>query len=138
MADSKVEIQLPEKLIGDTIRAELVAALAKNGGGDKWIQCIVEHALKKETEYGRSNVFRDAVNAMILEEAKKAIEEWLTQNREAIHKALLVAMDKNKRQNLKRVVDGMISGLVEVTPRVSLALDAREDRKFCNQCGHTK
>jgi len=104
--DSKVEIQIPEKLISNLIQAELIDKL---GDKEKLIRAVVQSAMSfKPDRYSDETNFEKKIKEMIQDAAKEAFQEWLTKHKEKIKQALINYMTKNKNKVLKNMVDALI------------------------------
>ena len=127
MGDSRLEIKIPETMVADTIRAEMVRQIIAGGAAEQWIKTIVEHAVsEKENSYDRTTKFGNAIAKMIREEAAAAFKEWLDENREQVRTALKKALERQGRRAITALVDNITAGLATISPKVKLEIDGQD------------
>ncbi len=109
---SEMRIEIPSQLIEDTIRVEMIRAISKNGESEKWIQAIVKEAMdRKKDSYSSKTYFQDAVSKMIIEEAQSIFSEWLSENKDAIGKALKKYLTENKHAALTQICETLATNI---------------------------
>ena len=109
MGNSSVEIQIPDQLINDIVRAELVRAL---GDREQLLAAVVRSALAaKAKSYSSKTLFEEKVDEMIRHAATEAFAEWIGSNKSAIRDALHAELDRSKGKRIKEIVDSLISEL---------------------------
>lgn len=119
MTDSNVQIKIPEQLISDMVRAEIVKNLGDTG---EMVQAVIQQALReKEQGYNRETKFGDACNTIIRAECLAIFREWIEEQKPSIRKALLQRLTVAKSKNIKDLVDGIIKGLTPYNCSVSLS-----------------
>lgn len=119
MMDSKVEIKIPQTLIEDTIRMEMIKSMPNT---EAMVQKIVEVALtsKKDSYSSTPTYFQQAVNDMIIGEAKKIFQAWLEENRSKIADALVKYLNSNKQKRLTEFAEKIASNINSYGIHVSL------------------
>lgn len=110
MADSSLNIKLPQELIENTIRVEMVKQL---GNHQELMEGIVKAALSaKENNYSHEpTIFLKKVQEMIRTEAQNAFRDWVEENRPAIRQALLEALNRDRKQRIAEIVDTIVNSL---------------------------
>jgi hypothetical protein len=124
---SKMEIDIPQKMIEDTIRAELIRNISEQSK-DKLITAVVEKALteRKDNYRGTPTFFEQAVTEMIRETAKGIFREWIESNREDISKAIYAHLNGTKQKRLKEFAEKLANNISSYG--ISVNIDLREDR----------
>lgn len=119
--DSKMEINLPQQLIEDTIRAEIVRQLPNK---EAFAEKVITEMLRQPVDnYNRDKtVFREAVRKMITETATSIFKEWLAANEAAIRKALLAQLTRDKTKIIIKIAEDMANGMCRLYPTVHLTL----------------
>jgi hypothetical protein len=133
-----MKITLPEQLITNTIRVEMVKQL---GGLEEVARQIVIAALEEpvrdrngrpETErrmvdgswkYVPINRFERQVTEMIQAEAGDIFKEWLMEHKEALREALFKHLTSKKSKVLKAMCASLVGNIGLYNVRASLALD---------------
>lgn len=125
--DSKVEMHIPQQMIEDLMRAEIVRAIPNK---EAMADSIVRQALteKAPDRYGSTSrdspsKFGVAVTKMIREEAQGIFKEWIEENRPLIRAAMVRDLTKNKQKHLKTFVDQLVSGIATYSMDVRLKID---------------
>ncbi len=115
-----VNIDIPQVLIEDIIRAEIARAMPNK---EKLIEAVIQKAMneKKDTYSSTPTHFQQAVNDMIRETAKEIFREWLLKHREDIKKALLKYLNENKQKRLTEIAEGMAKNINAYGINVSLS-----------------
>jgi len=110
---SEMRIEIPNQLIEDTIRAEMVRSMSANGTTEKWIQAIVREAMeKKKDNYSYSKtLFQEAVSKMIVDEATNIFREWLDENRKQVGIALRKYLTDNKQAALTKMCESLAENI---------------------------
>lgn len=123
---NEMKIAIPDQLIEDTIRAELVRNITDEKR-DVLLNSVVSSALtKKRDNYGETTVFQDAVTKMIEKEVKSIFQEWINENRENISKALKSYLMANKQKVLTDFCEKLSKNIMSYGVSVDLNL-SRED-----------
>lgn len=135
---SEMKITLPEELITNTIRIEMVKQL---GGLEEVAKQIVIAALEEplRDRHGHPethrvcvdgkwklvtrNRFEKQVTEMIQAEAKAIFAEWLKEHREALRGALLKHLTSKKSKVLKALCASLTDNINLYSVRASLVLD---------------
>lgn len=118
MTDSKVQMHIPEELISDMIRGEIVRSMPNKG---ELVASIVRQSLNEKSRgYGNGTKFGEAVNSLIRKEAEKIFAEWVEENRGLIRKAFEHDLLKNKQRHLKTLAAAMVDGIKHFSISVSL------------------
>jgi len=95
---SKINIDVPEQLVSDLVRAEIARALGKK---EELVEAVVKSAFSmKAKSYGSETIFEEEVKKMILEEAKQVFHDWLKENREMLREKLLSYLNARKQKRL--------------------------------------
>lgn len=117
-------IQIPEKMILDTIRAEMVKAMPDP---EKWVRIIINKAVTEEnhSSYGRQTKMEAAIADCIREEVKAIFAEWIKQHREEIRTALLAELTRSKARTLKAIAEKLAEGLATVYVK-NISLDVTD------------
>ncbi len=125
MAESAVKIHIPEGLITDTIRAEIVRQI---GTGPELVEAIIRRSMsaKNSRSYGSKSIFEESVEGMIIDEAKKVFAEWMETNREGIKKALFKYLNSNKQKKLTEFAEKMAECVTKYNMRISLDLSQKD------------
>jgi hypothetical protein len=107
--DSKVEIKIPEQLIDDLVRAEMVSHLSN---APQIVEKVVKAAMEAKTNsYDRETVFHKMVSKMIREEACDVFKAWVDENRPLIKEAMLRHLNNNRQRRLRQLVEAMAKGM---------------------------
>jgi hypothetical protein len=125
---SEMKIEIPTKLIEDSIRSEMVRQIGQGPERDKFVESIVRQAMegKKDSYSSTPTFFQSAVNDMIRDEALKVFRAWLEENREAIAKALYTYLNGNKQQRLKEFAENMANNISQYGISVNLDLRGKQ------------
>jgi hypothetical protein len=111
MAMRELKINIPEQLIEDTIRAEMVRQIGGENK-EKLIESVVMHAMaQKKDSYSRETYFQETVNEMIRDTATEIFREWLEQNRKEISKALFKFLNDNKQERLTKFCESIAGNI---------------------------
>jgi hypothetical protein len=123
MGMSEVKIEIPQVMIEDMVRAEMVKAL---GNKDLLIEKVVQVAMnqKKDSYSQTGTYFQETVNAMIRDEATKIFAAWIEGNRTNIEKALLSYLNANKQKRLMEFAANLAGNISSYG--ISVNLDLRE------------
>ncbi len=123
---SEMKIQIPEQLISDTIRAEIVRQIGGENK-DKLVYAVVEHAMtgKKDSYSSTPTYFQEAVNGMIRDVACNIFREWLEANRDAISKALKIYLTSNKQEMLTELCENLAKNITQYGITIDLQLRDR-------------
>jgi uncharacterized FlaG/YvyC family protein len=123
---SQVQIHIPEQLISDTIRAEIVRQIPNK---EAFAASVIKAALTEKAKdgYGYSNdrgptIFQKAISDMINAEAKAVFGEWLEQNRTAIREALVKEMTRTQAARVKAIAEKIASGMAQWNVGVNFSL----------------
>ena len=121
---SEMKIEIPTKLIEDSIRSEMVRQIGQGPERDKFVESVVRQAMegKKDSYSSTPTYFQSAVNEMIRDEALKVFKAWLDENREAISKALYTYLNGNKQARLKEFAENMANNINKYGISVNLDL----------------
>jgi len=121
---SEMKIEIPTKLIEDSIRSEMVRQIGQGPARDKFVESVVRQAMegKKDSYSSTPTYFQSAVNDMIRDEALKVFKGWLDENREAISKALYTYLNGNKQARLKEFAENMANNINKYGISVNLDL----------------
>jgi hypothetical protein len=121
MADSKLEIKVPE----DMIRTVIMGEVAKNlPNREQMIENVVKYALEQKAErYGDETIFQKAMKEMVNKEAQAAFQAWLDANRQMIKDALLKRMTQDKHRILKEVVEHLANAAKVTTPYINFKVE---------------
>jgi uncharacterized membrane protein YheB (UPF0754 family) len=103
------EITVPDKCIEDMVKAEIVKKLSDNPAVVE--RFISEVLSAKSDRYGSESQFASMTKKMIQEAGKEVFNEWLSENRELIKKAVFTYLNNNKQKALKDLAEKMASGL---------------------------
>jgi hypothetical protein len=113
---SAVQIHIPQQLISDTIRAEIVRQIPNKEG---FAQAVIRAAMEEKAPnaYGgyRSEgptVFQKAISEMINAEAKQVFGEWIEQNRKAIRDALIKELTRSQAARVKEIAEKITGGMM--------------------------
>ena len=118
---SEVKIHIPEQLISDTIRAEIVRQIPnKEAFAESVIKAMLE--VKRDSYSSTPTLFQESVRGMILEEAKKIFAEWIEQNRQLIRDALFRYLNGNKQKALTNLCEEISKSIYKYSFNVSLFL----------------
>ena len=121
MADSKLEIKVPEDMIRTVIMGEVAKTLPNR---EQMIDSVIKYALEEKSDrYGSETVFQKAMKEMVNNEAKAAFQTWLDANRQAIKDALLKRMTQDKHKILKEVVEHLANAAKVTTPYINFKVD---------------
>jgi hypothetical protein len=119
-----LNIQVPETLIEDLVRAEIVRALGDN---PRMIESVVKVALEtKKNSYDRESRFQSAFKAAIQQEAEEVFKAWIAENRAMFKEALAKELQRMKAKKLKELCGKIVDGLAHVYVR-NVSLDISED-----------
>ncbi len=122
MSDSAVQIKIPEELISDLVRAEIVKAV---GNKEAFVNAVVMRALgAKSDSYPYKSLIETEFTKMVQEEAKKVFGEWIEENRGLLKKYFLQALNQEKGARLQKMAEDLIAGIGRFNVQVSL----REER----------
>lgn len=123
MSDAKLELKIPEMLITDTIRAEIVWQIPNK---DAFAEAVIKNAMQQTAgPYTREAVFQAAVSKMINDEATKVFGEWLEANRAGIRAALVKELTRSQAARVKKIAEDIASQLSTFRVSVNLDLDDR-------------
>lgn len=121
--DAKLELKIPEQLITDTIRAEIIRQIPNK---DEFAAAVIRSALEQpdpNDRYGygskKKTVFQAAVEKMIQDEAHKVFAEWLNQHRADIRKALVSELTRSKAAKVVDIAQKIIDGISKFDVSVS-------------------
>jgi hypothetical protein len=133
MADEKasaVQIHIPQQLISDTIRAEIVRQIPnKEAFASAVIRAALEEKVKDGYGYNRNDgptVFQKAISEMINAEAKSIFTEWLEKNRQAIRDALTKELTRSQAARVKEIAEKIADGMMHWRASVSITGTERE------------
>ena len=120
-----VELSVPDSLIENCVRGEIVKALSEHPGlTEKVIQAVLFAPGKDR--YGNvdrdSTALRQVFEKMVTTTATEIFGEWVEENRGAIREALLTHLGKNKQRALKEVAAGIVEGMSHYSVRVNFTL----------------
>ena len=105
-------IQIPEKMITDVIRAEVIKAVPEP---QKWVEAIVDRALKeKKNTYDSATIFEKTISEMIRKECGAVFAEWLEEHRLKIRDSLVTALSKGKAKRIKEIAEHIATGMKRV------------------------
>uniref|UniRef100_A0A6M3LYY9 Uncharacterized protein n=1 Tax=viral metagenome TaxID=1070528 RepID=A0A6M3LYY9_9ZZZZ len=122
---SEVRIEIPQGLITDTIRAEIVRQI---GSSTEMVEAVIKNAMEATTDrYSKETVFQKAVQDMIIKEARGIFEEWLETHRAAIRDAFLKYLNTNKQKRLAEFAEHLAAGIGAYAVNVRIDLRDRED-----------
>jgi hypothetical protein len=138
MSDSAVQIKIPEELVTNMVRAEMVKQL---GGLEEVAKQVVIAAMDEPAtdRYGsetykwvdgkrfRVTRFETRVNEMLQKEAEAVFQAWIDTHREALNKALMGYLTKNKNKVLKSLCESMVNGLTSFRVHATLSLKPAEE-----------
>ena len=138
MTDSTLQITLPEQLITNTIRAEMVKQL---GGLESVAKQVVIAAMEEPAtdRYGHTTKkrvngkmvevtrFEVRVGEMIRKEAESVFQEWLDEHRNDIRSALEKHLTAKKNKVLKDLCESLVTNMSSYNVRATLALGDRQD-----------
>jgi len=120
-----VKVELPDGLVTDLIRAEMVKQL---GDKEALVEAVVKAALtEKDKTYSRQTMFQRQVITQIQDAGRKVFAEWLNTNKELVRKALLAHLNADKQKRLTEFCERLTEGLLAYNVRVSLSLDDPND-----------
>jgi hypothetical protein len=123
---SEMKIELPTKLIEDTIRAEMIRTISDDKK-DKIIETIVRNAMeKKKDSYRSETYFEEAIGEMIRLEAVEIFRQWIDKNRKDISDALFNYMNQNKQKRLKEFCENLSKQITSYGIQVHINL--KDDR----------
>ncbi len=109
---SQIGISIPQQLIEDIVRAEMVRSL---GNQEALIEGIVKAAMSAKDPNSYSSrdqtLFMLQAQKMIREVATAALAEWIEQNREKIKAALLRHLQSRDGAPVKKLVDSFCENL---------------------------
>jgi len=127
MAMSEMKIEIPQQLIEDTIRAEIVRAIPIEKR-DELIKAVIRVAMtQKKDDYSRTpTFFQDEVNKMIRETAIRIFEEWLEKNKKKVKDALLDYLNDEPQKRLTDFCEKLANNICEYGIRVELKLENKE------------
>jgi hypothetical protein len=128
---SAVQLHIPQQLIDDTIRAEIVRQIPDKS---KFAEAVIQAALREKPRdsyggYGRDNgptIFQKAITDMINVEAQKVFAEWIEQNRAAIREALIKEMTRSQAARVKQIAEKIADGMMKWNASVTLVGAERE------------
>jgi hypothetical protein len=125
---SEMKIEIPTKLIEDSIRCEMVRQIGEGAMRDKFVEAVVKNAMesKKDSYSNTPTYFQQAVNEMIKDEALKIFKSWLDENRAAISTALYNHLNGNKQARLKEFADQLAGNISKYGITVNLDLDRKD------------
>ena len=120
-------IQIPEGMIEDVIRAQMVAAVPNP---EKWVEAIVRKALEEKTDryntHGATK-FHAAISEAIRGECEKVFQEWLVEHRQLIREAMIAQLTKGSAKRIKAIASKLADGLTGVRVyNIGLKLDDEE------------
>jgi hypothetical protein len=127
---SAVQIHIPQQLIDDTIRAEIVRQIPNKAAfAEAVIQAALREKVKDGYGYSRDNgptVFQKAITDMINAEAKAVFAEWIEQNRKSIRDALVKELTRSQAAKVKEIAEKIGEGMMRWN--ASVTLHGVEDR----------
>ena len=123
--NSEVKIQIPQMMIEDMVRAEIIRAMPNK---EKVIESVVTQAMtgKKDSYSNSPTYFQEAVNKMICDTAVEIFGEWLGANREAIKKALLKYLNEHKQKRLTEIADSLANNISRYGINVNLNFNEKK------------
>jgi len=123
MGMSEVKIEIPQVMIEDLVRAEMVKAM---GNKDQLVEKVVQVAMtqKRDSYSGTPTFFQETVNKMIREEAEKIFGEWIEQNRSAIRDAMMKFLNANKQKRLTEFCEKLAENITK--HGISVDIDLRD------------
>jgi len=125
---SEMKIEIPTKLIEDSIRCEMVRQIGEGAMRDKFVESVVKNAMEsRKDNYGSTpTYFQQAVNEMIRDEALKVFRAWLEENRAAISTALYNHLNGNKQARLKDFAEKLAGNISTYGITVNLDLNRKD------------
>ena len=115
-------IQIPEGMIEDVIRAQMVAAVPNP---EKWVAAIVTKALEEKVDSYRNSQtkFHAAISKCIRDECETVFQEWLVEHRQAIRDAMVAQLTKGSAKRVKAIASKLADGLTDVhVSRITLKI----------------
>lgn len=121
MAQSEVQIRIPEQLITTLVEAEIAKTI---GQSEQIVREVVRSAFSQKVDrYSTSNtIFGAAVKKAIREMALEIWREWMLDHRDEVRKALLKELEAGKGRRIKEMVDQMLEKMSEWDLHVDLRL----------------
>jgi len=121
MGQSEVKIHIPQELIADTVRTEIVRQIGSN---TEMVEAVIKTAMGAPSgQYSRKTVFQKAVEDMIVGEATKVFHDWLKENRDGIKLALVKYLNSSKQKRLTMLAENLSDSIA--ASAVSVHLDLR-------------
>ena len=115
---SQVQIHIPQQLIDDMVRAEIVRAL---GNHEAFCKAMVQRALDaRKNTYDKTTILEDTFGEMVREEAKKIFREWVEEHRELLKKHFVQALTDKKNERLRQMADSLLGSIHDFSLNVSL------------------
>ena len=107
----ELKIDLPQKMISDVVRANMVKAL---GNKKDFLDAIVKSALEaKKDRYSDTTIYQDELASMIRVVAKETFKEWLDEQKAKIKTAIVKRLTKEKEPFIDGIADNIIEGLTK-------------------------
>jgi len=121
MAQSEVQIRIPEQLITTLVEAEIAKAIGKS---EQIVEAVVRSAFSQKVDrYSTSDtIFGAEVKKAIRTMALEIWQEWMLEHRDEVRKALLKELETGKGRRIKEMVDQMLERMTQWDLHVSLTL----------------
>jgi len=121
MAQSEVQIRIPEQLITTLVEAEIAKTIGKS---DQIIEAVVRSAFSQKVDnYSSSDtIFGAEVKKAIRTMALEIWREWMLEHRDEVRAAMLKELEVGKGKRIKEMVNQMLERMTEWDMHVSLRL----------------
>ena len=121
MAQSEVQIRIPEQLITTLVEAEIAKTI---GQSEQIVKEVVRSAFSQKVDnYSHSDtIFGAEVKKAIRTMALEIWREWMLEHRDEVRMALLKELEVGKGKRIKEMVDQMLEKMTQWDLHVDLRL----------------
>lgn len=106
---AEVSVDVPEEMVTDLIRAEMVKAL---GSKDQLVEAVVKAAMTaKKNSYDRDSLFATGVNLAIRQAATETFQAWLQKKKKVIEKAIQRRLSGEGDEFVEKIAKQIVEGL---------------------------
>ncbi len=105
-------IQIPQGMIEDTIRMQMIASIADPM---KWVESIVRQACEEKVDsYGtKQTKFGKAIGDAIRLECEAVFKEWILQHKADIRDALMKELTRSHAKRIKEIAERLADGVAK-------------------------
>lgn len=120
--ETQVLMKVPKEIIDAQVKAAVMGVLAKDT--DALIRAVIDAAMnQKVNSYDRTTIWEQKLNNEIRKVADQYLEEWIQQQKPAIHKALAAKL--SQKGTIGQIADGIIAKMSRVYVSLQLT-DVKE------------